>query len=622
MSAIASFRPPTETSSHRWWSAEVRWCLLLSALALALYGRTVAFSFINFDDDVHVYENPFVRGGLSLSGLAWAFQIHGPSQWHPLAWISHQLDWQIYGAHPAGHHATNVVLHLLGVILLFFALRELLGRTDAAGFIAAMFAVHPLNIESVAWVSERRNVLCGVFWMLALWSYTRYARQGGWRRYLQITCWVALALMSKPLAVTLPCVFCLLDFWPLRRCSLPLAMQPTASVCLHDPCPTQPWSVLVIEKLPWFLLSAGASWLSYLCQEHIQVVSSLSALPLRLRLENACAAYGLYLRRMVWPTDLAVFYPHPAWHHPQPEQALLVPALCGAGLILGITGFAFWNLRRHPGLAVGWFWFLGTLVPMIGLVQVGQQQLADRYVYIPMIGLGLMAVSLPIPSRISRLVPRLCTLLIAAWFGASLWQLGYWRNSQTLFAHTVAVTTDNSWAHLNLGLALAGEHRYNEAIQNYQLALNIDPNYALAHYNLGVVWHDLGQLNRAIPSFEQALALNDRDVNAWIRLGAAIGQRGDLPRAETCFHRAVVLDERSAQARHNLGLVLQARGNLSDALSQLEQSVELAPENVSFRTSWMLALHQAGQVPAARRQAEEILKIDPASTPARRVLSR
>lgn len=596
------------------------WPAALLAVTLLLYVRVVGFEFINFDDDVHVYENPHVRAGLTWDGLIWAFGIHGPSQWHPLAWASHQFDWELFGNNPAGHHVTNVALHALGVALLFAAMNSLLGRPGTAAFIAAMFAVHPLNIESVAWISERRNVLCGVCWMAALIAYAGYARHGGARRYTWVTLWLALALMSKPLAVTLPCVFALLDFWPLRRCPLPAGWQPTANLCAYEPCPTQSWWTLILEKSPWVVLSAGAAWLSYLCQEKIQVVSDLATLPLYLRLENAMVAYGLYLRRMIWPTDLAVFYPHPAWHHPHPERVLLLPAIVSVAALLAISVVAVRQLRRRPGLAVGWCWFLGTLVPMIGIVQVGQQQLADRYAYVPMIGLGLMLVSCPVPTRLAQLSARFAIVAAAAWFAVSVWQLSFWRNSQALFARTAAITNDNSWARLNLGLALQGEGKYAEAIESYQQALQIDPNYVLAHYNLGIAWQDLGRLELAVRHFETAIALNDRDVKAWLRLGGALGQAGNLPRAESCFRKALMLDERSAQARFNLGLTLLARGRPEDGLTELQESAALEPDSLHFRTGLMQALVEAGRIDEARAEAHEILRQDPKSAAAQKIL--
>ena len=601
-------------------SPQILWPILLTVLTLALYGRTLSYQFINFDDDAHVYENPDVQSGLSLKGLFWAFEIHGPSQWHPLAWISHQLDWQLYGADPAGHHATNVLLHWVGVLLLFRAINQLFRRPLAAAFIASLFAVHPLNLESVVWVSERRNVLCGVFWMATLISYGRYSRQVSLRQYSWVTLWLCLALMSKPLAVTLPCVLMLLDFWPLRRWNKQTAPKLELAAGAADVCPSQSLSRLIVEKLPWLFLSAGASWLSYLCQAKIHVVSDLASLPWSLRLENSCIAYALYVRRMFWPMDLAVFYPHPAWTAADPQQDLLIPAAISLLVLLVMTAWALWYRKKHPGLILGWCWFLGTLVPMIGLVQVGRQQLADRYAYVPMIGLGVMLAAFPWPRRMLKFVPPLGGMLIAFWFTISCWQIGYWENSQRLFARAIAVTEQNSWAHLNLGQSLQSEGSVAEAIEQYQLALAIDPQYALAHYNLGVAWHDRGRLDLAIPRFQSAVGFDPTDVKAWLRLGGALGQAGQLDSAEECFRKALELDQNSGQAWFNLAIVLQAKEDPEGTLNAFLKAVNVEPANTQFRTGLMLALWKSGQHTEAQEQARTVLQTVPGSREAKEVL--
>lgn len=597
------------------------WPVLLTGLTLALYWQSSRFEFVNFDDDVHVYGNDQVTGGLSWDGLRWAFMVHGPSQWHPLAWLSHQLDWQLFGADAGGHHVVNVVFHVSGVMLLYLAIHSLTGRPGAAAFVAAMFAIHPLNLESVAWVSERRNVLCGAGWMAAVIAYVRYARRGRLRSYVWVTVCLTLALMAKPLAVTLPCVFLLLDFWPLQRSSLFRLLQHESTGCLLEACPEQKLSRLLLEKLPWLSLSAVAAWLSFLCQEQIQVVSDLSSLPLVLRLENACVAYGLYLRRVIWPFDLAVFYPHPAWTHPQPADVLLVSAIVSGASLLMISCVAIWQVRRHPGLLVGWLWFLGTLVPMLGLVQVGRQQLADRYAYIPMVGLGLMIVSLPWPVRSARMARSLATAVVVFWSVISLWQITCWQNSKLLFTRAIEVTDNNSWAHLNLGLAFQAEGNSAEAFKHYQRALEIEPEYALAHYNLGVICHDSGRLALAIHHLRQAVSLNASSVNSWLRLGGALGKAGQLELSEECFRKAISIDADSAQSRFNLASVLQARGDQAAALAEFQRSVELRPGNIQFRTGWMRALNRANQFVEARIQAHEILRQAPGTPAAMQTLS-
>ena len=597
------------------------WPLFLTVVTLLIYGQTFGFKFVNFDDDAHVYENPWVRSGLSWENLKWAFEVHGPSQWHPLAWLSHQLDWQLFADDPFGHHLSNVFCHWAGVILLFFAMNSLLRLPHAAGFIAAMFAVHPLNIESVAWVSERRNVLCGVFWMATLIAYAGYARHRDLKRYGWVSLWMMCALMAKPLAVTLPCVLLLLDFWPLRRTACFRNDSAVANSAAETWTPNSSF-FLIAEKLPWLLMSAGASWLSYLCQKKINVVSDFATLSGSLRVENACVAYGLYLRRMFWPFDLAVFYPHPAWNHPRPDEVLFVPAMISAGVLLGCTLIALIRVKKQPGLIVGWLWFLGTFVPMIGLVQVGRQQLADRYAYLPMIGLGLMMVSVRWSSRIAKWVPFGAGLLVAFWFGVSLWQIRCWENSRLLFTRAIKVTEQNSWAHLNLGLAYQTEGNRSEAIRNYERALAIDANYVLAHYNLGIVWQDLERPDRAAQYFQQAVTIDPASINSWIRLGTVFGQLGQLASAEECFRKAIALSENSAQARFNLALVLESRNATAEALSEFEKSVRQEPASLHFRTGWMLALAKAGKNAEAREQAREILRREPTATAARQILSQ
>ena len=600
-------------------SPAILWLLFLTVSTWALYARTLGFEFVNFDDDAHVYENPYVQGGLTWENLKWDFGVHGPSQWHPLAWLSHQIDWELFGDHAGGHHGMNVAFHWAAALLLYLAMNKLLMRPHAAGFIAAMFALHPLNLESTAWVSERRNVLCGVFWMATLLAYAAYARHGGWKRYGLVTACVCCALMSKPLAVTLPCVLALLDYWPLNRPGIAFHSSAVQREQASE-VPVRSVSRLVAEKLPWFLMSAVASWLSYLCQEKIHVVSDLTTVPWVLRLQNACVAYGLYLRRMFWPFDLAVFYPHPAWSHSNPQEALAVPTLIAALVLLLITAVVMWFYRTRPGLFVGWFWFLGTLVPMIGLVQVGRQQLADRYAYVSMVGVGLMLVSLSWSPKWARTRSQLGAAMLMYLLAISVWQLQWWENSRTLFSRALEVTDQNSWAHLNLGLALQNEGQKADAIRHYELALMIDPNYALAHYNLGIVWQDLGRLDSAVPYLQKAVELDPSSVTGWTRLGTAFGQGGQFTQAEECFRKAIERDETAAQARFNLALVLQEKGELPAALVEYQLAVEQQPDSLHFRTGWMLALAKAGRQSDAREQARELLRREPGYPAARQLL--
>lgn len=549
-----------------------------------VYGQTLWFPFVNFDDDVHVYRNPHVRSGLSFDNLRWAFEIHGPSQWHPLAWISHQLDSQFFGAtvdgaHASGHHAVNLLLHLCNVVLVYMTFRRLLGRGEPALLSAALFAVHPLNVESVAWVSERRNLLCLLFSLSAVLAYARYARRESWSSYLTVCGLLTAALMAKPLAVTLPCVFWLLDVWPLQRWSKTIEVQTSS------PLVARLWGRWLphLDKMPLLALSAGSGVLTILCQEADGILSSLDALPLNIRVLNACAAYGQYLLGLVWPERLSVFYPHPSFVGLDPWQVLLAPAIAGIAALLLVTLFAVLVRRRWPWWLVGWLWFVGTLVPMIGLIQSGTQQRADRYVYLPMLGLLLvMTASLPwhrwqtIKARwCSTSVATIIVLLLAirAWD-----QVGTWHDSVTLFEHALDIDEHNHWAHLNAGLARQERGDLEAADRHYAAALAIEPGYDLAHYNLGVLKYDRGDLRGAASHFAQTLRLNPRMADAWVRLGILHGNTGRLDLAEQAFRTASEINPEHVEAWSNLGVLYEHQQDFRRARVAYQAALRIDPQ--------------------------------------------
>lgn len=571
----------------------------LLVLTLAAYGQVATFEFVNFDDDAHVYENPHVRTGLTADNLVWDFGIHGPSQWHPLAWISHQLDCTLFGLRPGAHHLSNLGLHAASVVLLWYALLRMTGCAWRSAFVAALFAVHPLNIESVAWVSERRNVLSTLFGMLTLLAYVRYTSRISLGRYLTVVLLFGLGLMAKPLLVTLPCVLLLLDCWPLGR------VRGTRNLAF-----------LLVEKLPLLALSAVSSVLSYQCQQQAGVVASLGAIPFDLRIANALVVYVTYLRKMFWPVDLAPFYPHPALFGTDFRAAVMGPAAASALLLLAVTALALWNVRRRPYLAVGWFWYLGTLVPMIGLVQVGEQQMADRYTYIPLVGVFIAATWFvadvtPERWRQRKVLPVLGAACIAA-LSFSTWEyVKVWKDSIALFSHTLAVTDRNAWAHNNLGIALHKAGRATEAMTHLRAAIDIDPRYALAYYNLGVVLYDQGHPDEAIPLFEQSRHLNPSHAPAWDRLGSARGQQGRLSEAIGCFRQAIRIDPEYASAHLNLGIALGRSGNASEGLPHLRLAVKLDPGFAGARNALAFGLLGAGLLDEARQQFTVALQLNP-----------
>jgi len=564
--------------------------IIITGLVLVtstVYSQTLSFDFVNFDDDVHVYQNPHVLSGVTLENLVWAFGIHGPSQWHPLAWISHQLDCGLFGISAGGHHLTSLMIHALSVVLLYLTFFKLTGFPGRSFFVAAIFAIHPINVESVVWVSERRNVLCGLFWMLTIFVYSSYARRGKANLYLLVVLLMSFSLMAKPMAVTLPFVLLLLDYWPLDRAALCAKSQsgnPIGVAASVSKCPTRSVQFLVLEKIPLLLLSLVSAIFTIQCQQSIGTIASVEFIPISTRLANSLVAYGTYLSKSIWPADLAVFYPHPYIFYPTPDNSLTIPAIKFGLLLLVISGGVLYFFKRAPYLAVGWFWYLGTLIPMIGLVQVGEQQFADRYAYIPLIGilmmvswlLGSIAQGNPVRTSLCRFA---LVAIILIYSVACVFQVDIWRNSVTLFRHTINVTDRNSWAHVNLGLALKNRGETAAAIHHYEEAININPNYPLAHYNLGIVWHELGRLDAAKQHFSKAIRLKKNYTDAHVRLGAVYGQQGDLNNAIRHFLLAIQDDPYHVMAHLNTAIAYQSTNNTEQAINYYQRVLELDPEN-------------------------------------------
>lgn len=575
---------------------ERSWLIGVLVLTAIVYWPVIGFDFVNFDDDAHVFDNPSVRTGLTLDNLVWAFGIHGPSQWHPLSWLSHQADVALFGVGWAGgHHLVNLALHLANVYLVYLLTRKLTGRGEPALLAATLFGIHPLNVESVAWVSERRNVLCLFFFLWAMIVYLdnvhRGARPVSWKVIVLYAC----AGMAKPLAVTFPCVLLLIDVWPLRRLDL-VSQTNKIRESLRAAMP------LVVEKLPLFIISGICSWLTILCQQEAGVVSSFAALPFSARVVNALLAVIYYLRDMIWPAWLSVFYPHPALYGPNP--GLLPDAWLAtlSGVMILVSTVATWRLRtRFPWLLVGWLWFLGTMVPMIGLFQVGLQQRADRYMYLPGLGLILgIVASLPWDKTtfLARRLPRIGIAIVIAGFAvtASL-QVGVWRSSQTLFEQALLVDPRNPVAHLNLGEALLEAGQLPAAEEHLLAAIRFYPDYALAYYNLGVLQGQLGNARAALASFEKSISLDPSNASAWVRRGGLLGQSGQFDLAKQDFQQALAIDPNDLHARFNLGLIDEMQGNWQSA-----------------REAYLAVLQQDPTFSPAARQLEQLNERDSLST--------
>jgi tetratricopeptide (TPR) repeat protein len=600
--ASDSFKNPSLNAPHSTaWSAfsgQARWvCLALIAANLIVYASVWHHGFVNFDDDDYVTANPVVLRGLTWHGVAWAFTTEHAVNWHPLTWLSHMLDVQLFGLDPGPHHLTNLLFHIANTLLLFGLLNRMTGALGRSAFVAGLFAVHPLHVESVAWVAERKDVLSTFFWMLTLWAYVEYVkrpdlRRPGLRRYAAVLLFFALGLMAKQMLVTLPFVLLLLDFWPLGRVGM--GSNPAGGSALSS----DRWATAVRlgwEKLPLLALSVVSSVVTFVIHQRGGAVIILSAIPLNLRVENALVSYVAYIGKMLWPARLAVLYPY--------AQSLPGWWVAGGFLVLmGISVVVIRAASRHPYLPVGWFWYLGTLVPVIGLIQVGDQAMADRYTYVPFIGLFII-VAWGVPDLLVRwplrriVLPAAASLLILACAITARGQLQYWENSTTLWTHALAVTTGNDIAHNNLGAALADQGKTEEAIAHYSEALRIKPDYADAHNNLGVALAGEGKLDEAIAHYSEALRIRPDYADAHSNLGIALANQGKLDEAIAQFNEALRIKPDSAKAHNNLGVALASQGKLDEAIAHFTEALRIKPDYTDAHKNLGVALVQQGQRP-------------------------
>ena len=539
-------------------------CIFLVAIAWAVFGQTLGHAFLNYDDDDYVYANPMVAHGLTASGLGWAFTHVHADNWHPLTTLSHMLDSQLYGLQPWGHHLTNVVLHAVAAALLFLALRSLTGALWRSALAATLFAIHPLRAESVAWISERKDVLSGVFFMLTLWSYARYARAAPHSpgRYLTALVFFALGLLCKPTLVTVPFVLLLLDYWPLQR-------FPSARA---DETVVATWRRLILEKLPFLVLTAGSCVATLVAQ---QKVFETSFHPdLAQRIGNAVVSYVAYLRQTVYPMYLAVLYPY------HPGAPAIGAVLLAFLLLVAITCLAFLARKRHAFLFVGWLWFLGMLVPMIGLVQVGLQSHADRYTYLPQIGLCVAmtwgAAELFGRWRLGGRAAAVSALLLLSTLGVCAYrETSHWRNSETLWRHALANTSANSAAHNSLGRALLEKGELEEAGSHFQQALKLEPLSAVIHTNLGKTFERERRTEEAILEFQRALELKPEDPDALYSLGDVSMAKGQIEQAIRYYERAIQLKPDVAGAYNNLAIALVRLGHFDEAIANYRQAIAL-----------------------------------------------
>ncbi|MGO9231916.1 MAG: tetratricopeptide repeat protein [Bryobacteraceae bacterium] len=581
---------PASSPRHALWIS-----VFLFLATFAVYAQVRHFDFVNFDDPEYVTANPHVRAGIAPASVVWAFTSGEAANWFPLTRLSHMLDYQMFGLRSGWHHLTNVLLHALAVLLLFAFLNRSTGRRWPSAWVALIFALHPLHVESVAWVAERKDVLSAFFWFLALWSYVR-------RHYWLTLLAFCLGLMSKPMVVTLPFVLLLLDRWPLR----------------------QPLRSALRVKIPMMGLSAAGATAAYLVQRSSGAVREVGQFPLGLRVENAVVSYAIYIVKMFWPARLAVFYPYP---HDLPVWQIALSAL----LLVGVSMVVLRQRRSRPYLAVGWLWYLGTLVPVIGLIQVGAQARADRYTYLPMVGLSIMLVwGLPevLKSKVAISGAIVACLACAVLCEA---QIQYWRNSETLFRHALDVTSSNYLAHHNLGVAFADEGRFPEAIKQYQAALQIEPNAANVQTDYGNALAKSGRIPEAIEHYEAALrVLPDSPITHNDLANALAAAPGSVPEAIAEYQTALRLKPDYEEARKNLaqvqsnaaemqysmGVDLARSRKPEAAIPHFEEALRLKPDYVDAHNNLGVVLAGAGRVQEAISHFEAALRIDPNSADA------
>jgi Tfp pilus assembly protein PilF len=568
-------------------------CICLSAATFAIYAQVLHSEFVRFDDGDYIHANEIVNKGLTREGVAYAFRGGHGANWHPLTTLSHMLDCEIFGADvddAGGHLMVNVALHAANALLVFLFLRQVTGSLWGSVLVAALFALHPLRVESVAWASERKDVLSGFFFILSLLAYQFYVQRPALKWYLLVVISLGLGLMAKPMLVTLPLVLLLLDLWPLRRWrALPGQVSGANTVGgVRYALQALRYNLrLIVEKIPLLLLAAGATWITVVTQNVGGATSSWGHIALGARVANAAIAGVSYLWKTLWPTCLACFYPHPALVSPDAAQGLLLPGiLCGL-LLIGFTVLVFRSPSR-PYLAIGWSWYLLTLLPVSGVVQFGAQAMADRYTYIPMIGIVVAVVWLlrdVVKARPQwrKVVAATALILLALLMMTSIKQVRVWRGTDSLYRHALAVTHKNVFVHKMYGGFLLEQEAYDRALVQYELALALRSSDADIHEGIGIVYSKMGQLAAAEEHLRQALALGKQDYACHGYLGEVLEQRGDLSAAAEQFRQVIVQKPDLADGYFALARVLDKSGHSEQALAALRELLRLQPDHLGAR---------------------------------------
>jgi len=567
-------------------------CFLLYLTIFAIYWQVNHYDFINYDDSSYITENRYVKNGLTIEGIKWAFTSFHSSNWHPITWLSHMLDVTLFGMNPGAHHLTNVFFHLANTLLLFFVFSRMTGHRWKSAFVAALFAFHPMHVESVTWVAERKDILCAFLWMLTLASYASYCHSTSLSRYLPVLLFFILGLMSKPMIVTLPFVLLILDYWPLNRLSPVKSsvsysdFKKSISACWDQKVPFLNFLYLrlIIEKIPLFLLAAGSGIITIYAQQKGGAVASLHVLPFYVRIENTLIAYISYIGKMICPNGLAVFYPH----------ALTFSSwkIAMAALLLCIIFYgAIKNSKQRPYILAGWLWYIGTLIPVIGLIQVGLQSMADRYTYIPFIGLFIIVAwgsedllrKWPSASKALFIIGgiMLTLLSIMAWY-----QVRHWRDDITLFSHAMNVTENNYVAYQNMGVALAKKGEIRKSLNYYYKALPLTLVHKDKLYvNIGNALAAQGKTTEAVKSYQMALTLNPKSTIAYFNIGTVLTSQGKLKEAIKYCSEALKIDQNFTKAHNCIGFALTNLGKTAQAKHYYITALRINPLDRSAFTN-------------------------------------
>ena len=559
--------------------------LILVILTVVVFRQLPSFDFVNLDDNIYVTENTHIQSGLTIENIVWSFKTTYANFWHPLTWLSHMLDCQLFGLNPGMHHFSSLLLHILNTLLLFTVFNRMTGKQLQSAVVAILFAVHPLHVESVAWISERKDLLSTLFWLLTMYAYTRYVEVPKTSRYLTVLLFYFLGLMAKPMLVTLPFVLLLMDVWPLNRFRFDPADKQTNQ---SNPKTSVRW--LIFEKTPFFVIAFLFSIICILAQG--EAVQSLDNIPLSLRLSNVFISYSQYLSKTIWPSHLAVFYPYP-------ESYPIWQTAGSILLIASLSTITICKAKKYPYMAVGWLWFIGTLVPVIGLVQVGSHAMADRYTYVPLIGLfiivawGCQDFFLNKYRFRKKIFGGFFCILLSALMVCAFMQVDHWRNSVSLFSHAIKVTNNNWLAYNNLGGILNVQGDYKKAIPYFRKAIEISPGHLKAHINIGLALSHIGENQEAIKHYLFVLKINPDNSEVHNNLGLLLAKRNNVKEAINHFRKAVSLNPDYAEAYNNLGVAMARQGNFEEAITQFKKAVDLKPDYTEARRHLQNALEDS-----------------------------